>query len=250
VTEQLANSVYNPTAQLSAGIDDNDLSLTVSDVSEFIDTSGDPLTGSFRVLVWDAATDASKEIIKVGAFDSGTGVCSSLTRAVEGKNAAQAHAAGDLVELVISAGGLEQYVSDHSGGGTSTQTATVSTDPDSYDCSHIFDLGGCAIVSVTTTLTTFTGDGETLGSAPGDIQLAVDVGASFDGVTFLGGGTGGPTLQDIGTLTALSMVQQRGPTSLRYLKILCAWDDSDFNAYAGPNHPVGTVHIVVEYIAT
>jgi hypothetical protein len=253
VTEQLTNSVYNPTAQLSVGIDSSVTSLTVSDVSEFIDTAAAPLTGAFRVMVWDGATDASKEIIKVGAFDSGTGVCSSLTRAVEGKNAAQAHAAGDLVELVISAGGLEQYVSDHSGGGTrpfinETETGIVVNRASGFVSDwEEFDLGEPGAGYGIATFTAADDDG--VGWGQFGLGVSLDVQMSADGVTWIGyydsTTTGNPltVVARIDLLDPVLVGQQVGyvaliPRAIRFRAVLI--DNQTGVLYAGVDNPTFT----------
>lgn len=100
--EVLANSVIDPTTTLNTTIDNDDLTIIVDDATEL------PSTGKFRILIWDGVDDTTKEIILI-ASRSGT-TLTAQTRAVEGINGAQAHTAGDPVELVTTKGGIETAI--------------------------------------------------------------------------------------------------------------------------------------------
>jgi hypothetical protein len=250
VTEQLANSLYNPTATLVSSIDPTDVSLTVSDVSEFVDSGGAPLTGAFRVMVWDGATDASKEIIKVGAFDSGTGVCSSLTRAVEGVNVAATHVAGSSVELVITAGGLAQYVSD---GGTrpfinETETGIVVNRASGFVSDwEEFDLGepgaGYGIATITA------GNDDGVGWSGSGVSPGMEIAMSTDAATWIGyydATTSGNPLTSVARIDLTNPVivgQQVGyvaliPRAVRFRAVMI--DNQTGVLYAGWTNPTFT----------
>ncbi len=96
MTEQLANSLQDPTTTLSGSITSVDTSLTVVDPTEL------PATGDYRIRI-------GTELILVGARSGD--VLSSLTRGIEGTSAA-AHAGGANVDLVLTAGGLTAFVTD------------------------------------------------------------------------------------------------------------------------------------------
>lgn len=111
MSEQLGNSLSTPTTSLAAEISPSDTSLIVMSAVSL------PGTGTFRVRIGD-------ELIEVGAI-TGTDL-SSLTRGSEGTTAAS-HLQGAGVTLVLTAAGLEAYVAQNGGGGSS---AIISdTDP-------------------------------------------------------------------------------------------------------------------------
>lgn len=71
--------------------------------------------------------DAHAEVIKVGAVDATTGVCSNLTRAQRGSQAA-AHAAGAVVEVFRTATQTHWWFGEGSAGVQPLTTYTVSLD--------------------------------------------------------------------------------------------------------------------------
>lgn len=150
--------------------------------------------------------------------------------------------ASAAVSMAAAAGG---------GGGAVVATVTedVVTDSVTFHYSHIFDLGHASAVTVTAQLIAFTGDGETLGSAPGDVQLAVGADTSADGSTYLNTSpVAGSAFYPDKTLRALSSPGLLSFASARYLRVQGDWEDSNFDEYAGPNNPFGTIRISVQYV--
>jgi hypothetical protein len=146
--------------------------------------------------------------------------------------------AGVFVPSPLGAGG--------GGGGVSTQTQTATTDPDSYDVAFVFDLGHATVVTVTATLTATVDDGETFGAGAGELGLAAFLETSPDGVTFytLGSSQVFQQQQLVATIDQPTVI---GVTATaRYLRVSPSINTSDYNPYAGPNHPTATVQVDVE----
>lgn len=136
------------------------------------------------------------------------------------------------------------------GSGPVADSATFTTDADAFEGSHVFDLGGPAVVSATLTLTAEVADGETFGEGDGEISGTVFVVSSSDG-----------EVQDeiepnTGPMQALApqLVNVNQATQIitrvtsRYLIVRLDIDEApDFNLYAGPNHPTMTVRIDIIY---
>jgi hypothetical protein len=133
------------------------------------------------------------------------------------------------------------------GGGVLTQTATLTTDPNTFVATHVFDLGHATVVYSHATLLSYDADGETWGGSPGQILIAItDIFQSRDGSTFSplpGGGllsfTPGPSGFAFELLNIVP----------RYLKIdsLAIVDGSSYDVYAGTHHPGATVQFDIEY---
>ena len=131
-----------------------------------------------------------------------------------------------------------------------TQTHTFTTDADTFHGECVFDFGHATVATVVATLTAFTGDGETLGSAPGQIQLQLGGAGSFDGITFPAGigSSPFPSSNNGDVEVALNTPVSGYEATPRYLKITGDWVDDSFIPYAGANHPFGTVSITITYL--
>lgn len=106
MTEQLKNSLDNPTSTLASGITSGDLSLTVAS------GHGDrfPATGDFRVKLTDQADPTLYELVICTSRSTDT---LTITRAAEGTTA-RAFVTGDLVDLVLTTAGLAAYYAESS----------------------------------------------------------------------------------------------------------------------------------------
>lgn len=81
---------------------------------------------------------------------------------------------GDNLVVTDEGSGTIRVDGVASSGGGDTQTATLTTDSDTFDVSHIFDLGGNVhTVLVTMTCVSVVADGETFGTDAG--QLVAEV---------------------------------------------------------------------------
>jgi hypothetical protein len=133
------------------------------------------------------------------------------------------------------------------GGGGFSETVSGSTDPDTFDYEHIFDIGaGSPLLTITPTA--LDGDGETWGTGGGEIGLAPTISAAADLSNF----KAVSLLIDYSTLdvndyiSALADVFIRGYAPMRYLKVGFQIEtEDDFTKYAGPNHPVASFDITV-----
>lgn len=140
--------------------------------------------------------------------------------------------------------------------GATTQTATVTTDPDTFIGEHVFDLGRPSLVWVVATLVSASADGETFGSDPGEISVDVNnMDASDDGVTFAEAyqGYSNPAFAldepwlGVAESGALPQVTHKKLiTTPRYVRVLTRIQDSDFNVYAGANNPTGQFRVDIE----
>lgn len=122
MTERLANEAQST---LTAGIDDNDLTLTVAAASAF------PNAGNFRLRVEDADDDGNPtgenvELMLATAVASST---FTVTRGIESTTAV-AHAAGSVATHVLTAGGITQYVTENA---ATAQTLTFSGNNLTFD---------------------------------------------------------------------------------------------------------------------
>lgn len=96
--EQLANDVIT---ELAAGIDADDLTLTVTDAT------GLPATGNFRLWVGDPDADPADYELMLATARTGTTV--TVTRGIEGTDPID-HAAGRTVAAVITSGALVAFM--------------------------------------------------------------------------------------------------------------------------------------------
>lgn len=136
----------------------------------------------------------------------------------------------------------------------STQTATVTTNANTFVASHVFDLGmTVANVLVTYTLLAVTLDGEVFDvtTDSGGLSVSIDeLHVSFDGLTDDGFHSGVfertyPNMATVGqTSYQLLLVPRYITPSVR---LQHAVPDMGQQDYAGPNHPTAQVRIDVEY---
>jgi hypothetical protein len=146
------------------------------------------------------------------------------------------------------------------GGGAQTQTATVTTDANTFEVVHDFDLGNVAAASVTVTVLSVVADGETFGTGPTDILSDVNtVRRGYDD----GGAVFPDSIASPNSPLGLWLVDNPYPSisatlpqlthliagvTPRYLRVRIVVMDQDFNTYAGANHPTATYRIDVEYV--
>jgi hypothetical protein len=130
--------------------------------------------------------------------------------------------------------------------GDSTATATVTTDPDTFLASHVFDLGRSVGASyLTVTLLSFDADGETIDPETGIVALfAVDwnTDAGFTAPT-TGPMNAGNEIVDVGDADYL------GAVIPRYLRVSASiLDKNTGDLYAGANHPTAQLRLDVDYL--
>ena len=127
MTEQIKNSLDNPTSALASGISSGALSLTVAagNGSRF------PATGTFRVKLTDQFSESLYELVICTAR---AGDVLTITRAAEGTTA-RAFNVGDTVDLVLSAAALTAYVAENSGATALADHLADTTD--AHDASAI-----------------------------------------------------------------------------------------------------------------
>lgn len=142
-------------------------------------------------------------------------------------------------------------------GSASTQTATVTTDPNDFWVIAPFDLGHCTALQVTATAVELTPDGETFGMNLGDIAAFVEfgylgtvpgiVGRSADQITWIGVGLS--WLFGAQEFTVVGDYQLYLGLTVRYLRIGAYIADYDSGLiYAGANHPTAQLRIDLEYV--
>jgi hypothetical protein len=146
------------------------------------------------------------------------------------------------------------------GGGAQTQTATVTTDANTFEVVHDFDLENVAAASVTGTVLSVVADGETFGTGPTDILADINsIRRGYDD----GGAVFPDSIASPNSPLGLWLVDDPYPSisaalpqlthliagvTPRYLRVRIVVMDQDFNTYAGANHPTATYRIDVEYV--
>jgi hypothetical protein len=124
-----------------------------------------------------------------------------------------------------------------------SQTATLTTDPNTFTAEHVFDLAHITPAYINGTVLALTPDGETFGDSGIGVSLTWDV--SRDGIVWA---------------NSLTFLHNQPPTTIggvldgfadvpRYLRVQAlVVTAATAEAYAGPHHPTATVRIDVEYI--
>lgn len=142
------------------------------------------------------------------------------------------------------------------GGSPSTQTADLTTDPDAFAASHLFDVEAARLVYWKMTVLALTPDGETFGDGSGEIGVdgvldnasgGVESGVSRDNTTFvaIAGATGLHTAipTDVDDFVDGVIVVPR------YAKIAAfIYDNDTGEKYAGANNPTAQVRVDIEYL--
>ena len=131
---------------------------------------------------------------------------------------------------------------------TFSQTATVTTDPDTFEVSQTFDLAGPTVYFWVATLLALDLDGETLGIEEG--QFGADIlrtEVSADGADWKTSDTTWWFHDTIGGLDDFAMAGTW--FTPRYLRVTSVRIAQAFNGeiYAGANHPSATVRLDVTY---
>jgi hypothetical protein len=214
---------------LSEDIDGTTTTVPVEDRSDFSQS------GQFGLLLQASDSEQNRELMEVtGGHGTGPG---SFT-VVRGSTPIP-HAANSYVAQVLTAKQLEQFVQ------APPQTATVTTDPDTFVVSHTFDLAHPTVFFATATVTVLTADGETFGSGSG--QIAVDmfsVSQSADNVNFRTIAPADWYHDDLGLTVDQVAFDLTGITG-RYVSFdnIRIIDPVSFDVYAGVNHPSASVRL-------
>jgi hypothetical protein len=144
------------------------------------------------------------------------------------------------------AGEAWETIPDPDAPGGNIQTATISTDPDTFTGTHTLDLvAGASAMRYEVVITALDGDGETFGSNSGDLILEVIASTSDDQVTW-GNPASGAVLfvhPDMNVLDATTLIVSMAARYVRVVVNVTDFDSGD--PYSGPNHPTATVEVTI-----
>jgi len=133
------------------------------------------------------------------------------------------------------------------GSSPSTATATVTTDPNTFTVTHVFDCGHPTTVYWKATIVAQTADGETFGMGAGEIHGDQNVNEiSRDDVTYIALTV--PAYFHDSPTGSIGDVTDRVQATARYFKLGVAVFDDNFSVYSGPNHPTVTFRLDIEYL--
>lgn len=155
-------------------------------------------------------------------------------------------------DLVRVKRGPHPWVTEPESGGGALQTITQSftTDPDSFVGASTFDLGSVAVASAVGVVTAIDADGETFGSADGDLVGVFQVVSSMDGLVAAETEPNiGPAEFAQGYVSAVD--ENTGAVVRMTSRYIIVGIDIDvlpnFDLYAGANHPTMTVEVTITY---
>jgi hypothetical protein len=152
----------------------------------------------------------------------------------------------------LTGGGATTLHSHAGGGGPSTQTATVTTDANTFEVTWSFDLGHVTVAYVSVTLLAVNPDTETWGPAGGQIAADLErIEQSADGITW----------QAVPAVGWSHDVPYDGSQSLPFLGwdvaspvarhirgLFHVADGSSLSTYAGSHHPTAQARIDLTYL--